>query len=240
MKLWDGMLDAVLPPLCLACRAPVAQQQAVCADCWRKLNFIGPPCCDGCGIPFAVPALEGSRCGQCLGFPPAFSAARAALVYDDASRALILGFKHADQTFAAQALAGWMKRAGRGLLDGCDMIAPVPLHYFRLVRRRYNQAAILASELAGMSGKKCVPDLLIRHRATPSQGTLHRRDRAKNVKDAFRINPRHAPFLQGMRVLLVDDVLTTGATVNACSRTLLEEGAGTVSVLALARVHKLS
>ncbi|HEY4136283.1 MAG TPA: ComF family protein [Alphaproteobacteria bacterium] len=234
-------LDALLPPQCLSCGELVGDPGALCAPCWSGLNFIAAPLCRSCGWPFEIDpsggdAAEETLCGACLRETPVFAAARAALAYDDASRRLILGFKRADRTHAAPAFARWMARAGAPLLATADLIAPVPLHWSRLLTRRYNQSALLANALARMSGKPAVPDLLRRRRRTPSQGGLGRAGRFRNVAGAFAMTPRHAAHIQGRQVLLVDDVLTTGATVEACVKALLRAGAAGVSVLALARV----
>jgi ComF family protein len=158
------------------------------------------------------------------------------LAYDDASRGLILGFKHADRTHAAPAFARWMARAGAELLLTADVIAPVPLHWSRLLARRYNQAALLGNGLAVLMNKASVPDLLIRRRRTPSQGHLSRSERLRNVAGAFAVRPSRLPQVRGRRILLVDDVLTTGATVSACAAVLRRAGAASIDVLSLARV----
>jgi len=175
-------------------------------------------------------------CGACIADPPRFDRARAAMRYDDAARGLVLQFKHADATHAAPGYAKWMARAGADLIAGCDLIAPVPLHRWRLLWRRYNQSALLAQALGRASGKPVLPDLLIRRRATPSQGRLGRNQRFQNVAGAFALRPVHAGKLQGLRVLLVDDVMTTGATVAECAKVLKRAGAASVDVLTLARV----
>ncbi len=233
----DGLLDLVLPPQCLACGALTGGEGALCADCWQGMSFLAAPACAACGYPFelGVPGTDG-LCGACIARPPAFDRARAALRYDDASRGLVIAFKHADRTHAAPAFARWMARAGAALLADADLIAPVPLHRRRLWMRRYNQAALLALALGRLAGKPCVPDLLLRIRPTPPQGRLGRRARARNVRRAFAPEPRRAALIAGRRVLLVDDVLTTGATVEEAARALTAAGARAVDVLTLARV----
>ncbi|MEO5338699.1 MAG: ComF family protein, partial [Magnetospirillum sp. WYHS-4] len=164
------------------------------------------------------------------------SRARAAVAYGETSRKLLLAFKHGDRTDSAPALGQWLQRAGGDLLPQVDLIAPVPLHWTRLFLRRYNQAALLARELGRLSGLPVVPDLLVRKRRTASQGHLNPRQRKENLQGAFAVHPRRRAGLAGKRVLLVDDVLTTGATVAACARTLAKAGAASVDVLTLARV----
>jgi ComF family protein len=233
-------LAAVLPPRCLACGETVADTGTVCAACWTQLSFLASPACAACGYPFEFDAGAGALCGACMAQRPAYERARAVFKYDDASRALILALKHGDRTDAAPALARWMAGAGQELLVAADIVAPVPLHRWRLLSRRFNQAALLAHGIAARSGVACVPDLLVRRRNTPSQGRLTAAGRARNVAGAFAVNPVRSDALQGRRVVLVDDVLTTGATAESCARALLRGGAAAVEVLTLARVVRPS
>ena len=229
-------LDLALPPRCIGCGVRVDAAGLACAACWTKLTFIAPPLCSCCGAPFDF-AIEGlHRCPSCHAHPPAYDRARAAVIYDDGSRGLVLGFKHGDRLHAAPAFGGWLARAGGELLEDTDLVIPVPLHRWRLLKRRYNQAALLADHVARRSGVTCLPDLLERHRATPSQSDLGPAARTRNVAGAFSLNPRHADRAKGARIVLVDDVLTTGATVNACAKILRRGGAARIDVLTLARV----
>jgi ComF family protein len=232
-------LDAVLPPLCLMCGDHVAEPAALCAPCWSKLRWLGAPFCAQCGAPFEFDPGQGRaalRCAACTASPPRFDHARAVVVYDDNSKRLVLGYKHADRLHATPAFAGWMHRAGQDLVDGCDAVAPVPLHWLRLAWRRYNQAAELGRRLAASADKRFIPDLLRRRRHTPSQGKLSRGARFRNVQGAFAVNRAHAAKLAGARILLIDDVFTTGATVAECAHILKRSGAARVDVLTLARV----
>jgi ComF family protein len=235
-RLTAAVLDLVLPPRCIGCGARVDMAGLTCARCWSQLTFIAAPLCDRCGSPFDF-AIEGALlCAACLAVPPPYDHARAALVYDEGSRGLILSFKHGDRLHAAPAFGAWMARAGADLLAGANLIAPVPLHRWRLLKRRYNQAALIADHAGKLSGVVHIPDLLERRRATPSQGSLGPSARARNVAGAFRLKPRHAERVKGARIVLIDDVLTTGATVGACARALRRGGAAKVDVLTLARV----
>ncbi len=229
-------LDLVLPPRCLACGAIVAEPRTLCLGCWQGLTFIAEPVCAGCGVPFPVPLPAGSRCAACHARPWRFDRARAALVYDRASRPMILRFKHADRLDLAPAFAGWMARAGSQLLAEADLIAAVPLHRWRLLGRRYNQAAVLAMALGRLAGKPVCPDLLVRRRRTPSQGGLDPGQRRRNVEGAFAVRAAVRARVAGRRVLLVDDVNTTGATLSACAGVLKSAGAAAVDALTLARV----
>jgi ComF family protein len=233
-------LDAVLPPQCLACGLAVTEPRTLCAACWAGIVWLGPPLCACCGLPFEyAPELPGEGrllCGGCIAAPPAFDRARAVFAYDDTSRALILGFKHADRTHAAPAFGLWLARAGAELIEQADIIAPVPLHWTRLALRRYNQSAMLAAAVAKLAKRPLIPDLLSRTRRTPSQGGLDAAGRRKNVRRAFALAERHRERIEDARVLVIDDVFTTGATLAECARTLKAAGAAAVDALALARV----
>lgn len=230
------LIDALLPPLCLRCGEIVAEPGALCAACWPVLSFIAPPYCACCGVPFAGETGPAALCADCLRRRPVFRHARAALVYDAHSRRLVLPFKHGDRTDMAKACARWMNQAGAELIAQAELIAPVPLHWRRLLLRRYNQAGLLARIVSRDSQAKLVPDLLRRRRWTGSQAGLAARERRRNVRLAFDVHPRWTDELEGKSVLLVDDVLTTGATAEACARALRRGGARHVDVLTLARV----
>lgn len=216
-------------------------QGSLCADCFGAIGFVTAPHCARCGVPFAhagigEPSARGALCPACVARPPAYDAARAALRYDAGAQRLILPFKHADRTELAAPLARHMARAGAALLARADLVAPVPLHWRRLLARRYNQAALLSARLARQAGVPHAPDLLRRRRATPPLGERGAAERAAVLEDVFALAPRARPRIAGRRVLLVDDVMTSGATAEACARVLLEGGAAAVDVLAAARV----
>ncbi|NIA71861.1 ComF family protein [Pelagibius litoralis] len=232
---WRAAVDLILPPRCLSCGRLVAEQGALCVACWAGMTFVTDPQCSRCGLPFDHDPGGVMACGACLRAEPPFERARAVLRYDEASRRLILGFKHADRTEAVGTFALWAERTAAELIADCDIIAPVPLHWRRLFKRRYNQAAILSEALARRSGLPGVPDLMVRRRATPSQGRLTAEQRRRNVAGAFAVRPAHLDALRGRRLLLVDDVMTTGATLAACSRAALSAGARAVDVVVLAR-----
>jgi ComF family protein len=231
-----SVLDAVLPPRCLKCGEILAGAQGLCPDCWRKLAWLSPPCCFSCGAPFPFDAGAEARCGACLQKPPAYDQARAVFRYDDESRDLILGFKHADRTESAPAFSAWMARAGADLLEAAELIVPVPLHWTRLATRRFNQAGLLAQALGRISGRPVEPRALTRRRPTRSQGHLGRLARFRNVKGAITVADRRVAMVTNRRVLLIDDVITTGATVESAAKALISAGARGVDVLALAKV----
>jgi ComF family protein len=226
-------LDLLLPPHCLSCGAPVGDAHGLCAGCWRAITFLGAPCCACCGLPFPYEQGADALCGACARAQPVFARARAALRYDEHSRRLILAFKHGDRLQLAPALGAWMRRAGAELLADADLVVPVPLHWTRLFARRYNQAAVLAHALAGAGGPPVGADWLVRRRRTPSQGKRNAAARRRNVAGAFAL--KGGREARGRRIVLVDDVFTTGATLEECARVLLRAGAARVDALTLAR-----
>ena len=228
--------DLLLPPRCLGCGTVIRRGGALCAECWSGLRFITPPLCIVCGFPFAQDEGEVVLCAECMASPPAFTRARAALVYDAASRPLILDLKHRDRHEGVAAFAGWLRLAGGAELAQADAVLPVPLHRWRLLRRRFNQSALLARALARDCHLDFLPQVLVRTRATPSQGGLSGRQRRLNMRGAFAVPEPQRARIEGRRLVLVDDVYTTGATVGACARALLRGGAESVVVLTLARV----
>jgi len=230
--------DSLLPPQCPLCRTFVDGPHKLCSGCFGQLNFITAPHCLRCGLAFATLGEAGPH-GECLGClrrPPDFARARAALRYDTAAQPLILPFKHADRTELAPVLAAMMARAGAALLAEADAILPVPLHRRRLIARRYNQAALLASCLARQASLPWLPDTLMRHHATTPLGQLSAAARREAVSGAFEVKPSRQPAIQGMRLLLIDDVMTSGATASACALAALRAGAAAVDVLVAARV----
>jgi ComF family protein len=230
-----GMLDLLLPPRCLSCGASIGAEGELCPSCWRAMIFLGAPHCACCGLPFAYDAGDDALCGACLREHPHYDRARAVFRYDAASRGLVLAFKHGDRTHSAPAYGRWMRRVGSALLAEADFLIPVPLHWTRLFARRYNQAALLAHAIHAAGGPGVVaPDWLIRRRRTPSQGHRNVTARAENVRGAFALRPGRS--VAGKRVVLIDDVFTTGATISECARTLRRAGAVRIDVLTLARV----
>ncbi len=227
-----AVVDAVLPPRCLACGATVGEPDALCGQCWSAMTFFAPPWCAMCGLPFPHPMGAGAMCADCARGGRSWQRARAVMRYDKSSRGLVLGLKH-DRTDLAPALGQWMQRAGADLLAGADFLMPVPLHWTRLLSRRYNQAALLAHAIHRAGGPPVAADWLVRRRRTPSQGRLGPLARARNVGGAFALKPGRS--IKGKRLVLVDDVLTTGATVEECARVLRRGGAAFVGVLTLAR-----
>lgn len=229
---WRVALDMLFPPQSLD-GGPRPLAGGFSAQGWSKIRFLDGPVCDGCGAPFEFD--PGARCAACLAKPRAFDAARAACIYDETSRDPILKLKHADRLDLAPMFARWLSRSAAVLIDQADAIAPVPLHPLRLLRRRYNQAAEIARPLAAMTGTPYLPDALVRRRATATQGGKSGSGRKRNVAGAFEVpDPRR---VAGLRILLIDDVLTTGATAEGCARALKAAGAARVDLAVVARVQ---
>lgn len=236
--LWRGALDLVFPPHDFD-GGPAAQPGGLTAETWSRIHFLDGPVCDGCGAPFEYDLGPGARCGACMARPRAFAAARAACLYDDASREPILKLKHADRPDMARLFALWLGRAAHELVAEADAIVPVPLHRLRLLRRRYNQAAEIARPLARREGRLYLPDALVRRRATESQAGKSGSGRRRNVAAAFVVPDRKRSLVEGRRILLVDDVMTTGATAEGCARALKSAGAARVDVAVVARVKEM-
>lgn len=238
-------MQAIYPPQCISCGAGVVSDFGLCAGCWKYTPFIGGTICQCCGTPLmgqadaAGTALDGhERCDDCLSLARPWLLGRAALVYKDNGRALVLALKHGDRMDLARPAAGWMARAAADILRPDVLVAPIPLHWTRLFKRRYNQAALLSARLAGLAGLEHCPDLLTRARSTGTQEGRGRDGRFANVQGAFRPTKSQRARLKGRHILLVDDVMTSGATFSAASETCLGAGAASVRVVALARVVK--
>jgi ComF family protein len=229
------VLDLVYPPSCCACNAAVQQNGFLCPSCWTRLTLIERPFCERSGTPFAQDLGPGLISPQALADPPVWGRARAVAVYEDGpARRLVHALKYGDRLDLAGPMGLWMARAGAELLTDADALAPIPLHRGRLFQRRFNQAAALAHAVSAASGVACEPLLLARRRATPPQVGLSRAQRAQNVQGVF-----HAPEparVHGRRIVLIDDVMTSGATCNAAARALLRAGAARVDALAFGRV----
>lgn len=231
-------LRAVYPPACPGCNGRVASDDALCPDCWRATPFVLGLACDACGIDLPGTDAGPVRCDDCLHVARPWDRGRAALAYRARGRDLVLALKHRDALHLAPLAGRWMARAAADLIRPDTLIAPVPLHWWRLFRRRYNQSALLAQALARQTGSACIPDLLVRTRPTASQDGRSRQGRFDNMAGAFRPHPRHAARIAGRPVLLVDDVMTSGATLAACAEQCWQAGADAVDMVVLARVGR--
>ncbi|WP_371347408.1 ComF family protein [Ancylobacter sp. IITR112] len=236
-RLWGGLVDVALPPVCMACRAAVDTPGCLCGTCWSRLAFIAPPLCDRLGTPLPYGFGEGPLISPAArDAPPAYGRARAVAAFGEVARDLIHALKYADRLDIAPPMGRMMARAGADILADAQALIPVPLHRGRLWRRRFNQSAALAGVIGRATGLPVRAEWLERRRATRPQVGLDRAARARNVQGAFAVPEMAKGELRGRRLVLVDDVLTTGATIDACVKALLRAGAGQVDVLVFARV----
>lgn len=232
-SLANQVLDFALPPRCSACGTIVLEPHSFCLECWKALDLLGEPCCHCCGLPLAFEAQEASLCAACLADPPAYERLRAAVAYGVVARKVALKLKYGGRPGIAETLARLMRRHTVHLPQD-TLIMPVPLHRWRIWKRGYNQAALIARSLGHRTNHQVRLNLLRRVKATPSLRGLGRRERALAVRGAFAVEPQGS--VAGHTVLLVDDVYTSGATANACARALKRAGATRVEVVCWARV----
>ncbi len=235
----QAALHVLYPPQCISCGEPVATDFGLCAACWPETPFIAGLVCDQCGTPLpGADATEVAQCDDCMALARPWGRGRAALMYEANARSLVLALKHGDRMDLARPAGAWLRQAARPILRPGMLVVPVPLHWLRLVRRRYNQAALLSKALAGLAGLDHCPDALVRARSTGNQDGRTRDDRFRNVATAFRVPPARAALVRDRAILLVDDVMTSGATFAAGTEALMAAGAASVDVVCLARVAK--
>lgn len=235
----QGALELLYPPQCISCHAPVQSDFGLCADCWRETPFVTGTVCDQCGVPLpGDDAGERALCDDCMSIARPWGRGRAALMYRDNGRRLVLTLKHGDRMDLARPTSAWMLRTAQPILTPDMLVVPVPLHWIRLFRRRFNQAALLSRNIARSAGLDHCPDALVRKRSTGSQEGKTRDARFANLVGAFTVPRSRERRVEGREILLVDDVMTSGATFAAATEALFAAGARSVSVLALARVAK--
>ena len=232
-------LRMLYPASCLGCGALVDRDFALCGPCWGDTHFIGGTICDGCGVPLpGEPGNDDLYCDDCLTVARPWAKGRAALVYKGTARKIVLALKHGDRPEIARGAVSWMKMAGKDVLQPGALLVPVPLHRMRLLKRRYNQSALLAQALARETGVEMCPDALVRSKPTASLDGLGKEQRFAMMQNAICVHPKRCQLIKGRNVVLVDDVMTSGATFAAASEACNQAGAGEVFVLALARVAK--
>lgn len=228
--------DLLLPPLCLRCRAPVSGHDGLCGTCWSSIDFIEPPVCDRLGIPLPYATDETLVSAAAMADPPVYDRARAVARYDNAMREMVHSLKFRDRHDGVRLFGRWLVHAGRTVLPQAELLVPVPLYPLRLWSRRFNQSALLAAAISRLTGLPADPLALTRTRRTRSQVGLSMEQRKRNVRAAFAVPEKRRASVAGKHIVLIDDVITTGATANACARALKRSGAVRVDVLALARV----
>lgn len=235
----QAALHLLYPPQCISCSEAVTSDFGLCAECWRATPFISGLACDQCGTPLPGTERDGRvLCDDCLTIARPWERGRAALLYGDNARSLVLALKHGDRMDLARPAAGWMVKAAQPILKPAMLVVPVPLHWLRLLRRKYNQAALLSKSVAGLAGLAHCPDALIRRRPTGTQDGKTRDGRFANLVGAFAVPPRREAIIHDRDVLLIDDVMTSGATFAAATEAIFAAGARSVAVLSLARVAK--
>lgn len=233
----DFLPELLVPSTCLTCDRFVDKQGGCCPQCWNSLRFITKPLCRVMGSPFSIDMGDGFLSAEAISNPPPFEKLRAVLIYDELARKLVSSIKYSDRTDLLRWVANWMDVSGQELISDADMIMPVPLHASRLRSRRFNQAAELAHRLARLNNKEFMPEILVRKKSTRQQVGLSETERARNVSGAFIVPQEMKINLKGKRVLLIDDVYTTGATAKAATRALKRGGASQINVLVFAKVE---
>lgn len=234
---FSKVLSFLLPPTCLRCHVELRDEGALCGDCWKQMHFISHPFCEDCGVPFDYAPMEKSICERCLAFPPLISRSRSVFVYNSGCKPLVMRLKYGDATYLAKEAGRWMSLHGRDCLEGADLLIPVPLHRWRLLKRRYNQATLLARSLSKNSHIPLLTGILTRTKKTVSQGHMSLVQRKRNVSRAFEILDKDKESVRGKCCILIDDVQTTGATLTECARILKEAGAKEIRAITLAMVR---
>lgn len=238
MSIFSSVLNLILPPRCISCGKIVLEENGLCPECFNLITFISTPYCKRCGLPFAesVPAGDKMLCPNCVKQKKSpLGMCRSAVKYDEHSKNTILALKFLDKTENAAIFAKWLKLAGKDIFeDGADLLIPVPLHYRRLVSRRYNQSALLAAQLSKLTGLEVNTSALIKHKPTKPQASMSGSERLKNVKGVFSV--KYPEAVRGRHVVLIDDVYTTGSTVKECAAALHAAGAAQIDALTIARV----
>ncbi|MEP5154811.1 ComF family protein [Planktotalea sp.] len=235
---FQTLIHAVFPPECLSCREQMANDDGLCGTCWRDTAFIMGSVCEGCGVPLHGEVQSGDRCDPCMQTARPWSQGRSAMLYKERSRALILALKYGDRHDIVRPAGKWLANAAREIMRDDTLIVPVPLHWTRMLKRRYNQSALIAKSMSDLLGASYCPDLLVRNRKTATLDGKSREERFDELRGAINVHHKRAHLIEGRPVLLVDDVMTSGATLAACTEACLRSRASDVCVVTLARVAK--
>lgn len=236
MALLAQSLNLLFPPQCGLCRELIDENGGICSNCWQELNFITAPFCKICGYPYEFDMGESAQCAACMANPPEYNGHRSVFHFDDGSKRLVHDLKYHDKPLMLDSFAKWLAQAAPDWLDLPDvMLVPVPIHRFRLLKRKYNQSALLVKALAEYTQSDVGYDILQRVKNRPPQASLSRQKRLKNLAGAFRVNPKRKELIKARPIILIDDVMTTGTTINACAKILHKAGSGRVFSITLAR-----
>jgi len=234
-KILNKSLDFIYPPLCIVCRDNTYYARNLCSDCWSKIEWITRPHCEICSLPFEYEVEGEVICAACIQKKPYFDKSRSVFLYNDLSSGIISTFKYGDKTYPHKTYSNWMYQAGKDLWDDVDYISFVPLSFRRTLVRKYNQSSILAKDLSKTADKKIFYNLINRVRHVVPQASLNKNERLKNVKGVFSVNKKHVDKIENKTIIIIDDVITTGATLNECAKVLKKHGASKVYVLTLAK-----
>lgn len=231
----EKALNLIYSPLCILCKEQTYYPRNLCGDCWSKIEWITKPHCKICSLPFEYEVDDSVICGACLSKKPSFDKMRSVFLYNDISARLISSFKYNDKTYPHNTYSNWMHRAGVDLWNEVDYISFVPLSFRRILSRKYNQSAILAKDLSKIAKKEIIYNLMYRTKYVAPQASLNKKDRLKNVKGVFAMNKKYSKKIKGKTIIIIDDVTTTGATLNECAKILKKNGADKVFVLTMAK-----
>lgn len=234
----NRLIEMIYPTRCLACGSETSNERGLCMECWKETHFATGQVCDSCGVPVQETDVEPSYCDQCVSTPPAWDQGRCSVLYEGSGRKLALLLKHSDRLDLVPEMGKWMHQSAKSIIDTDMIIAPVPLHRLRLLRRRFNQASVLAQKIAQINGSKPSVDLLCRIKPTEMQKGMDRESRFRNLSASIILNRRYQEQMNGKSVLLVDDVMTTGATLSSCAETCRQAGAKKVNTIVFARVAR--
>ncbi len=238
-RILKAVKDYIFPNACLSCRNLIDENAFLCLDCWKETELIGQNICNKCGDPLEFEIENELICGRCIRQMPIFNKSVSVFIFKGVTKEIIHKFKYEDQLHIAKKMVKLMLLKGQNLIEDSEIIAPVPMHFFKVLKRNYNQSAILAREIAENTDLSYVGDLLVKTKNTKPQFSLKYNERMQNLKDSFKTQHKYLDLIKGKNILLIDDVTTTGATLNSCAKTLLDSGCKSVNVITLAKTKNL-